>query len=119
MKFNTLNVGVLVLLVALAMLFACSGQENSNDTAAMAEHEHMAHQADNDAAADAEMAEGEMPWNKVCPVSGGEVDPAVRTVSHDGKVYGFCCPGCDEKFADNPEHFSKKLSEDGSRLLEM
>lgn len=119
MKFNTLNVSVLVLLFASIMLFACSGQENANDTATMTEHEHMAQQAQTEDVADAEMAEGEMPWNKVCPVSGGEVDPAVTTVSHNGKVYGFCCPGCDEKFADNPEHFAAKLSEDGSKLLEM
>ncbi|MFQ5651952.1 MAG: hypothetical protein ACE5IY_18620 [bacterium] len=58
-------------------------------------------------------------WNKVCPVSGGEVDLELPTVAYQGRVVGFCCPGCDEKFIETPEQFLKKLSQDGSEVLEM
>ena len=42
-------------------------------------------------------------WNKVCPVKGEEVDTEAPTVEYNGKVIGFCCPGCDSKFQKDPE----------------
>jgi len=57
------------------------------------------------------------PWNKVCPVKGNPVEEDSPTVEYNGKVYGFCCPGCDTKFAKNPEKYSKNLSEDGTRFI--
>ena len=57
------------------------------------------------------------PWNKVCPVRGGEVDPEVETVEYNGKAYGFCCGGCDSKFSKNPEKYSKNLNEDGTKFV--
>jgi YHS domain-containing protein len=57
------------------------------------------------------------PWNKVCPVRGESVDPEAPTVEYNGKVYGFCCPGCDMKFAKNPEKYAKNLSEDGKKFI--
>jgi YHS domain-containing protein len=56
-------------------------------------------------------------WNKVCPVRGEEVDPDAPTVEYNGKIYGFCCPGCDAKFEKNPEKYSKNLSEDGKKFI--
>jgi YHS domain-containing protein len=56
-------------------------------------------------------------FNSVCPVSGMGVKASVKTVSYESKDYGFCCPGCGEKFSANPEKYSKYLSEDGSSLL--
>jgi YHS domain-containing protein len=56
-------------------------------------------------------------WNKVCPVKGNPVEEDSPTVEYNGKVYGFCCPGCDTKFAKNPEKYSKNLSEDGTRFI--
>jgi YHS domain-containing protein len=56
-------------------------------------------------------------WNKVCPVMGNKVDPDGPTVEFNGKLYGFCCPGCDAKFEKNPEKYSKNLSEDGTRFI--
>jgi len=56
-------------------------------------------------------------WNKFCPVKGNPVEDDTPTVEYNGKTYGFCCPGCDEKFAKNPEKYSKNLSEDGSRFI--
>jgi YHS domain-containing protein len=59
----------------------------------------------------------EVAWNKVCPVKGNPIEDNTPTVEFDGKTYGFCCPGCDTKFAKNPKKYSKNLSEDGSKFL--
>jgi P-type Cu+ transporter len=56
------------------------------------------------------------PWNKVCPVMGNEVDPSVKTVEYKGKLYGFCCDGCDDKFAKDPARYSRNLSKDGTKF---
>jgi len=56
-------------------------------------------------------------WNKVCPVKGNPVEEDTPTVDYNGKLYGFCCPGCDTKFAKNPEKYAKNLSEDGSKYI--
>jgi YHS domain-containing protein len=53
------------------------------------------------------------PWNEVCPVLGNKINTSVKTVEYQGKVYGFCCAGCDSKFAKDPEKYSKNLSSDG------
>ena len=57
-------------------------------------------------------------WNTVCPVQGEEVKNTVPTVEYNGKAYGFCCEGCDKKFAEHPEAFAKNLSEDGTKFLD-
>jgi len=56
-------------------------------------------------------------WNKVCPVMGNKVDLDGPTVEYNGKLYGFCCPGCDAKFEKNPEKYSKNLNEDGTKFI--
>jgi YHS domain-containing protein len=57
------------------------------------------------------------PWNKVCPVKGNAIEEDSPTVVYNGKVYAFCCPGCDTKFEKNPEKYSKNLSEDGKKFV--
>jgi YHS domain-containing protein len=57
------------------------------------------------------------PWNKVCPVKGNPIEADSPTVEYNGKVYAFCCPGCDTKFAKNPEKYVKNLSEDGKKFI--
>lgn len=57
------------------------------------------------------------PWNEVCPVLGNKVDPKVKTVTYNGKAYGFCCAGCDAKFQKDPEKYSKNLSNDGKKFI--
>lgn len=57
-------------------------------------------------------------FNSVCPVQGDEVDPEVPAVEYKGKIYGFCCSGCDKKFAANPEKYLKNLSSDGKKFIE-
>jgi YHS domain-containing protein len=56
-------------------------------------------------------------WNKVCPVMGNKVDPDGPTIEYNGKLYAFCCPGCDAKFEKNPDKYSKNLSEDGTKYI--
>ncbi|HSW55430.1 MAG TPA: YHS domain-containing protein [Ignavibacteriaceae bacterium] len=56
-------------------------------------------------------------WNKVCPVMGNKVDTDGPTVEYNGKLYAFCCPGCDAKFEKNPDKYSKNLSEDGTKYI--
>lgn len=56
-------------------------------------------------------------WNKVCPVKGEEIDLDAPTVEYNGKLIGFCCPGCDSKFQKDPEKYMKNLNEDGSKFI--
>lgn len=56
-------------------------------------------------------------WNTVCPVMGKKVNPKVKLEVYNGKAYGFCCAGCDAKFAKDPEKYSKNLNEDGTRFI--
>lgn len=56
-------------------------------------------------------------FNQVCPVMGKPVNPKVKTVSYNGKVYGFCCSGCDKKFAADPARYATNLSADGKTFL--
>ncbi len=55
----------------------------------------------------------EKPFNELCPVMGEKVNPKVKTVSYAGKTYGFCCSGCDKKFAADPAKYAANLSADG------
>ncbi|RJP70274.1 MAG: efflux RND transporter periplasmic adaptor subunit [Ignavibacteriales bacterium] len=56
-------------------------------------------------------------FNAVCPVLGNKVSLKVKPVEYKGKLIGFCCPGCDRKFIENPEKYMKNLSEDGKIFL--
>jgi YHS domain-containing protein len=49
----------------------------------------------------------------VCPGCGHMMDKSEVKVSYDykGKTYYFCCEGCKEKFANNPEEYLKKKAE--------
>jgi len=62
-------------------------------------------------------ASKEKAWNEVCPVMGGKVQANTVTVEYNGKHYGFCCGGCDDQFAENPEKFAANLSEDGKQFI--
>lgn len=46
----------------------------------------------------------------VCPVTGEKVKVAEDTISmsYKGKIYYFCCAGCDKSFAKNPEKYAAK-----------
>jgi YHS domain-containing protein len=57
------------------------------------------------------------PWNEVCPILGNKINKKVKTISYDGKVYGFCCEGCDSKFEKEPLKYYKNLSADGKKFI--
>ena len=48
-----------------------------------------------------------LPAKATCPVMKAEFKPtaATKTAVYKGKTYYFCCPGCDKKFAANPEQY--------------
>jgi YHS domain-containing protein len=48
------------------------------------------------------------PENAICPVMGNEVDPEIY-VDHEGRRIGFCCPGCDKLFLEDPEKYLEKV----------
>ncbi len=56
-------------------------------------------------------------FNTVCPVVGGTVSLKHPKILYKGKIYGFCCAGCDKKFMKNPAMFMKNLSPDGKKFL--
>jgi YHS domain-containing protein len=56
-------------------------------------------------------------FNTVCPVLGNKVSENVKPVEYNGKLIGFCCPGCDKKFVENPEKYMKNLSKDGKIFI--
>jgi len=56
-------------------------------------------------------------WNKVCPVTGEEVDNETPTVEYNDKTIGFCCSRCKSKFEKDPESYIKNLNEDGSKFI--
>ncbi len=84
-----------LLLAILVVFAACSKAEYENQT------QESAYTAET--GSKTEMAV----WNKVCPICGDEVDPGLETVTHEGKVYGFGCAGCPEKFDKDPKEFVK------------
>ncbi len=56
-------------------------------------------------------------WNKVCPVTGDELDDDARTVEYKGKTIGLCCKKCVSKFEKEPEKYLKNLNKDGSEFI--
>ncbi|MFH0733141.1 MAG: YHS domain-containing protein [bacterium] len=56
-------------------------------------------------------------FNTVCPVKGESVNTKASTYTYNGKVYGFCCNGCDETFKKDPSKYSKNLSADGKTFV--
>jgi YHS domain-containing protein len=111
MSTKLLITGLLILSFVLA---ACNESENNTSEQAEAPAEQMATlDSDADSAA---TSEG-VAWNMYCPVSGGPVDPDVRTVSYDGKEWGFCCDGCDSKFEAEPAKFAANVSADGTEYF--
>ncbi len=56
-------------------------------------------------------------WNTICPVMGNPVDPKAPTIEYKGKLIGFCCDGCDDKFKAEPEKYLKNLNNDGTKFI--
>lgn len=56
------------------------------------------------------VAAGEIGKEAVCPVTGEKFKVEENTVSmsYKGKVYYFCCAGCDKSFSGDPEKYAAK-----------
>ncbi len=106
---------ITMLLVLVLALFGCSKGERESQTAdteaAISEKSEHVHADVPESAAESDA------WNKICPVCGGEVNAELETVTYDGKVYGFGCPGCPEKFSESPQDYVKNLNEDGTEYI--
>ncbi|MCJ7555124.1 MAG: YHS domain-containing protein [Ignavibacteriaceae bacterium] len=117
----------LVMVLTLAAFFgAFALAQEKPETEKKEDHKHMEHMPTDSThhgmCCDKEMDNSKgtvsaKPWNEVCPVMGNEVDPEVPTLEFEGKAYGFCCSGCDDKFRNDPEKYSKNLSEDGKKFV--
>lgn len=99
---------------AFAVVFCLSAINfaQDNTTKGLKDHHHSSEQV-----SDSTTTVSKVPWNKVCPVKGNPIEADSPTVEYNGKVYAFCCPGCDTKFAKNPEKYAKNLSEDGKKFI--
>lgn len=102
-KFRSLWVG----LGAAFLLAACAG-----NTPAPVSPEPVAEQSGETEAALVAPGEATMGDETRCPVSGHSfvVDADSPKVEHEGKTYFFCCPGCDEKFLENPAKYLEASS---------
>jgi len=51
--------------------------------------------------------------NKICPVTGEEIDEKYKaTYEYKGKIYNFCCENCVEVFKKDPQKYIKKTEEE-------
>jgi len=57
--------------------------------------------------------------NKVCPVSGEELEDNSITYTYKDVAYGLCCKKCLAKVQKDPEKYISRLSEDGKSLKKM
>lgn len=62
----------------------------------------------------AEGKEGKV-FNKVCPVSGEDLEDNDITYTYNGKTYGLCCNKCLAKFKKDPAKYAARLNEDGTK----
>ncbi len=60
-------------------------------------------------------AEQQGPVQKMCPVMGGEINKEVF-VDHKGNRVYFCCPGCIDKFKNDPDKYMNKMGREGTVL---
>ena len=105
---------IILSMVAFVCLFTLAQEKPEKDSEETVEKVEIEFEQATDVSVGTETIEI---WNKVCPVKGNPVEDDTPTVEYDGKLYGFCCPGCDIKFAKNPEKYSKNLNEDGTRFI--
>jgi len=101
--------------VGLTMLNGCGNDESApepDETTTAHDHEHgegdHSHEHPETAMTDAakEIAATEQ---TTCPVMEGNKINKEYFVEYKGKKVYFCCPGCDEKFMENPEKYIAKL----------
>ncbi len=126
-EMKTTTLFVLGLALGAAIVFGVRatslGDKDKAETAGqpLAAGEHASREGSgtkppSDESAHAEHAEpagtpGTLPENEICPVMGNPVDPEVY-VDYKERRIGFCCPGCDDVFLEDPETYLKKVDEE-------
>lgn len=51
--------------------------------------------------------------NKICPVTGEEIDEAAKaTHEYEGKIYNFCCAMCIDEFKKEPQKYIDKVNQE-------
>ena len=113
-KLTVMLLAIPVLAVGLLTLNGCkdSGSGSSADSNQQMQgmqghegHDH-AQMAMNAETTDQVAAEVEQ---KTCPVMDGNPINKAYFTEYKGKKVYFCCPGCDQKFKENPEKYLAKL----------
>ena len=113
-KINALYI-LIVVVVAVAIFLGVAATNKSSSNS----HSQVVQQSDECCPAETSQTASKVKaWNEICPVMGGTVQEASRTVEYNEKFYGFCCPGCIDQFAENPEKFAANLSEDGKEYIQ-
>jgi len=110
---KTISLWVSLLLVGLVALAGCKKSEppapsESETTEAVAPSLSEAVEAAKSSASEATEAVVAKIEQTTCPIMGSAIDKAIFTEYQGKKVY-FCCPGCEEKFKEEPEKYLAKL----------
>ncbi|MBN1638868.1 MAG: YHS domain-containing protein [Ignavibacteriales bacterium] len=56
-------------------------------------------------------------WNGVCPVKGEKLPENAPTYEYAGKIWGFCCQDCLNKFKADPEKYKSNVSPCGKSYV--
>lgn len=94
MKIKCIWTVLITLLFCVEYVFAEEGRD----------HEHMGSMMGHMASETSSAVEV---GNKICPVSGEEIEKMGTTAQYEykGKIYNFCCTGCIEEFKKDPEKY--------------
>jgi len=99
-QFKTMFMLISLLLVGLIMLNGCKKSEptpsETSDTAMI------------DEAAEVVASVASAAEQTTCPIMGTAINKALF-VEYKGKKVYFCCPGCEDKFNEEPEKYIAKL----------
>jgi YHS domain-containing protein len=107
MKKNVMVIALVTPLLLAGAAYSQNGHEGHNHQAVKAEVPAQVKKA---AAAARQVTKKEIGKTAVCPVTGEKVkvDKNTISMSYKGKIYYFCCPGCDKSFAAEPEKYAVK-----------
>ncbi|MDD5129900.1 MAG: YHS domain-containing protein [Candidatus Omnitrophica bacterium] len=99
--------GLFVALISAAFIFGIG-------KLSFAQHDQLGHEhGTSSAAADAVSKESVNAGNKICPVSGDQINEATKAAyEYKGKIYNLCCAGCIEEFKNNPEKYIQIIEEE-------
>jgi len=113
-KNFVISLGITLIFVMSNVSFAmtCGSHSKQQHTAQAESNEHRNTQVDADDVTPIIAKEAVSVGNKICPVSGEEIDPKMKaTYEYEGKIYNFCCTSCIEEFKKDPQKYIEKINE--------